>query len=166
LILVAYEVLGGNSAPKATKKAEKWRYDNMVKCVEAVKSPTLDNQYIKDGYNSTVRDVTENLFAELQQVATIDDMKRHDIDKIRVNEMMKMAAQFWLDVGLQRFRTKVIVSETGQPAVLSRQSNAGPNGNLNIVVLPELRRLGNAQGDQPEQEEIVMAGDFKVFRVR
>jgi hypothetical protein len=140
----------------------------MVKCVEAIKQHPMNSEPIKEGYESTLKEVTDELFHELERVAAVSDIENQGIDKQRVNELVRNAANLWLEVGQQRFRAKLVMSGTGEKPVQSRQTALSPSGTLNLVVFPELRRLGNAQGEQLENEELVMGckGTFNVFRTR
>jgi hypothetical protein len=137
-----------------------------VKCVEATKQSPTDSEPIKEGYESNLKEATDELFNELEKVAAVSDIENQGIDKQRVNELVRNAANLWLEVGQQRFRAKLVMSESGERPVRSRLAALSPSGTLNLVVFPELRRLGNAQGEQLERQELVMGckGTFSMFR--
>jgi hypothetical protein len=155
-------------SPRASKESEQWRYERMVKLIESIKKPLASSDPIKQGYEATLKEVTQELFRELEKVAPIRDIEEQDIGEHRINELVRNAAELWLDIGQQRFRTRLVMSGTGEKAVKSRQNALSPSGTLNLVVSPGLRRLGNAQGEQLNHEESVMSceGTFEVFRTR
>lgn len=75
-------------------------------------------------------------------------------DRQSMTELVKKAAKLWLEVGQQRYRLYVLMSESGKEPV--RGSVPDHDGALSIVVTPGLRRFGNSQGDRLDKEEIVM----------
>ena len=62
----------------------------------------------------------------------------------------------------------LFMSESGDVPVRSRREVLVSDGNLSLVVLPELRRMGDAQGERLDRDELVMdcKGVFNVFPTR
>jgi hypothetical protein len=139
----------------------------MTTPVEAISQPLIDgepNYNIKREYESTLNQVTEELLKELETVARINDRQKQ-----KMRNLVEKAAKLWLDVGQQRCRMFLKMSESGEKPVRSRQEALKRDGCLNLVVMPELRRYGNAQGERLENDpELVMGckGEFSVFHAR
>jgi hypothetical protein len=97
---------------------------------------------------------------ELGKVATVSDS-----EKQRMSQLVKKAASLWLEVGQQRCRMSLLMSDSGEDPVRSRHTALDSDGSLSLVVVPELRRRGNAQGERLKIDELVMdcKGKFSVF---
>lgn len=81
-------------------------------------------------------------------------------------DVVKKAAEFWLEVGQQRYRLFLVFSEGGAEPVRSGQFLETRAGSFQqLVIIPELRRRGNAQGDKLDSDDMVMKcnGDFREF---
>lgn len=83
----------------------------------------------------------------------------------RLSELVDKAANLWLEVGQQRCRMFLLMSKSGEEPKRSLKSSLNRDGTLNLVVMPELQRLGNAQGDQLDRVELVAGckGQFSRF---
>jgi hypothetical protein len=148
--------------PKPTKGSEKWRYEKMKKCVEAISQPLMEMEpyyNVKRQFESTLTETSEEIYHELMKVAYLDN-----IEKQRIRDLVKRAAKLWLEVGQQRYRMFLIMTNSTQEPARSNES-ALRAGKMQLVVAPELRRMGNAQGERLEKDELVMdcEGKFSVF---
>jgi hypothetical protein len=149
--------------PRPTKASEKWRYEAMKECVEATTEPGMDgkaNHNVKEGYELTLKEITDALSHELARVALIDRS-----DKQRMRLLVTKAAQLWLEVGQQRCRMFLLMSNSGREPAQSGPTSLNRDGRMELVVVPEVRRLGNVQGDRLDEDELVSdcKGEFSIF---
>jgi len=149
--------------PRPTKDSEKWRYETMKTCVEATSQPLMEwepKYNVKQGYELTLKKATEEISQELGKVAPVSGS-----EKQRMSDLVKKAAKLWLEVGQQRYRMFLLMSDSGDEPARSRPAALDRDGTLGLVVVPELRRMGNAQGERLEKDELVMdcKGKFSVF---
>lgn len=145
-----------------TKDSEKWRYEKIRVCIEATSQSLIEGEekyQIKVGYESRLKETTEEICKVLKQVASVSEN-----EKQRMRELAREAAKLWLEMGQQRCRMFLIMSSSGEPPARSVRT-ALDGGTMELVVSPELRRLGNAQGERLDKEELVMncKGKFSKF---
>jgi hypothetical protein len=116
---------------------------------------------VKQGYESTVKEATDDILKELGRVASITD-----IDKQNFSNLVRRAAKFWLEVGQQRYRLFLLMSDLGGEPSRSGQIAVNKDGTQKLTVVPELRRIGSAQGERLENDELVAdcKGVFSVFK--
>jgi len=137
----------GSLCPSPTKDSEKWRYETMKKCIEAINQKSGNDTKLI--YEQSLKDTCDAMCQELEKITQVTSSDRQGM-----TELVKKAAKLWLEVGQQRYRVFVLMSDSGkEPA---RSSVPDHDGALSIVVTPGLRRLGNSQGDRLEKEETVM----------
>jgi len=135
----------------------------MKKCLEATSQPLMeweDNYNVKQGYESSVKETTEDISRELARVAFVSGS-----DKQRMSDLVRKAARLWLEVGQQRCRMFLLMSYSSKEPSRSGQAFLDRDGTQELVVVPELRRMGNAQGERLEKDELVLdcKGKFSVF---
>jgi hypothetical protein len=135
----------------------------MKKIVASIKQPFLEGapyQKVKRDYELTIKETMGEISHELGEVAPISTD-----EKQRLNDLVKKAAKMWLEVGQQRCRMFLLMSNSGREPTRSRATARGPDGTLGLVVVPELRRFGNANGERLERDELVTGcrGKFSVF---
>ena len=75
--------------------------------------------------------------------------------KQRILDLVRKAAKLWLEVGQQRYRIFLRMSQTGAQSHRSGQAFVDENGQKELVAGPEVRRMGNAQGERLEKDEVV-----------
>ncbi|KUJ18837.1 uncharacterized protein LY89DRAFT_732380 [Mollisia scopiformis] len=147
--------------PPLTKDSEKWRYENMKVCADATKRPEVDWDFnLKRDYETYLEETSRELCQELEKVAMISNSQRGKVTRL-VNE----AAKLWVEVGLQRCRIFLLMSNRNvEPEKVSRTSFDDHTG---LVVQPELHRRGNVQGERLETDEVVMdcKGDFIIVNL-
>ena len=109
--------------------------------------------------NNTMEDVSH----ELARVASMDVN-----DKQRMVDLVRKAVKLWLEVGRQRYRIFLLMSQTGSMPLRSGQAFVHAHGQQELVVDPEVRRMGNAQGERLEKDELVpeCKGKFSVLCTR
>jgi hypothetical protein len=135
----------------------------MRKRLEAINQPLLEydpNYKVKRGYELSVKEATEDISQELGRVASVSDSDKH-----RMSDLVRKAAKLWLEVGRQRCRIFLIMSNSGARPLRSGAASIGRDGAQEQVVRPELRRMGNAQGERLERDELVVdcKGVFSSF---
>jgi len=110
-----------------------------------------------------VKEATEDILKELGRVASVTDS-----DRQRFSDLVTRAAKLWLEVGQQRYRLFVLMSDSDGEPSRSGQVVVDKDGTQKLVVVPELRRIGNAQGERLEKDELVAdcKGVFSVFYFR
>ncbi|KAG4439729.1 hypothetical protein IFR05_004807 [Cadophora sp. M221] len=149
--------------PRPTKESEVWRYETMKNCVEATSQasggPDPRNM-LRRGYEQSVTDTAKDLCDELGRVSTISPS-----EKQRMADLVRKAAKLWMEIGQQRYRMFILMSETNLEATRSRPKSVNREGKLSLVVIPELRRMGNAQGEKLDKNELIMdcKGKFSIF---
>jgi hypothetical protein len=149
-------------SPRANTESEKWRYENIQECVEATERGREGNEDldIKEGFESMLQLITDEISRELGKVSSFSKT-----DKERLSEVVHRAANLWLEVGQQRCRMFLVMSQADEKPKRSAQSSLDRNGTMNLVVMPELKRMGNAQGGQLDMIDIVAGckGHFSRF---
>ena len=135
----------------------------MKKCLEAISQPLLEwesNYNLKQGYELSLKEVIEDVSQELEKVASVSSS-----DKQRMSDLVRKAAKLWLEVGQQRYRIFLLMSDSGAKPSRSGHASLDSDGSQDLVAMPELRRMGNAQGERLERDELVSdcKGRFSVF---
>ena len=133
--------------PKPTKDSEKWRYEKISDCLKAINQPSNPKRL---SYERWLSDTVEDVSHELKRVASMKDD-----DKQRIRDLVRKGAKMWLEIGLQRYRIFLLMSKTGIKPSRSGQAFVDRYGEQELVVHPEVRRRGNAQGDRLEKDEPV-----------
>jgi hypothetical protein len=105
----------------------------------------------------------EDVSHELARVASMDVN-----DTQRLIDLVRKAAKLWLEVGRQRYRIFLLMSQTGSMPLRSGQAFVDAHGQQELVAGPEVRRMGNAQGEGLEKDELVpeCKGKFSVLCAR
>lgn len=136
----------------------------MKRCFEATNQTPGEKDYnIKMEYEASLQATTEEISGELEKVAGVQPG-----EKQRMATLVKKAAKLWLEVGQQRYRMFLLMSDTGDEPARSDPAALGKDHSMSLVVIPELRRIGNAHGERLEMSELVMGckGKFSVFHGR
>jgi len=115
---------------------------------------------VKQGYELSVKETTEDISQELAKVASVSSS-----DKQRMSDLVRKAARLWLEVGQQRCRMFLLMSYSSKEPSRSGPDSLDRDGTQELVVVPELRRMGNAQGEWLEKDELVLdcKGKFSVL---
>ncbi|KAH0555814.1 hypothetical protein GP486_006239 [Trichoglossum hirsutum] len=151
--------------PRPTKDSEKWRYETIKKRLEAISQPLVagePNYDVKRDHELSVTKVTEDMSQALERVASVSD---GDIQ--RMSDLVRKAAKLWLEVGQQRCRIYLLMSDPSEEPSQSGQTPLDRDRVEKLVVVPELRRIGNVQGGMLEKDELISGckGKFSVFHV-
>ena len=151
--------------PKPTKVSEKWRYEKIKDCLKAINQSPVDsepslNYNLKQSYEQCLNDAMEDVSKELGRVASMD------VDeKQRMLDLVGKAANVWLEFGQQQYRTYLLMSKSGSQPSRSGQAFVNTDGMQELVVGPEVRRMGNLQGERLERDELLpdCKGKFDVL---
>ena len=135
----------------------------MKQCLEATTQPLQeweDNYNVKQGYELSVKEIAEDICRELARVASVSVG-----EKQRMSDLVRKAARLWLEVGQQRCRMFLVMSCSNNEPARSDPASLDQDGTQELVVVPELRRMGNAQGERLDKDELVLdcKGKFSVF---
>ena len=137
--------------PKPTKDSEKWRYDTINDCFKAINQLGSEpNSKLKRSYEQCLNDTTEDVSHEFERVASMDVN-----DKQRMMDLVRKSAQLWLEFGQQRYRIYLLMSKSGAKPSRSGQAFVDTHREQELVVSPEVRKMGNAQGERLEKDELV-----------
>jgi hypothetical protein len=83
-------------------------------------------------------------------------------DYQRLDEIAHKAARLWVEGGIQWYRIQVRMSPyEGDP----RSGSQGKGKVQELVVIPELRRIGDSQGEDYDKNEVVSGcnGEFHQY---
>ena len=139
--------------PKPSSKAEKMRYDTVSQCREALQqsSPTGTNRHRKECFEQWLNDAVEDISKTIARVTSIGISEQG-----YVKNLLESAANNWLEICSQRYRVVVILPNENGNILRSDWRRTG--NTLDLIARPQLRRAGNAQGQELEREEII--GDW------
>lgn len=144
--------------PAPTLDSERWRYNSMTPCQEALTKPVSDVDAmtkIKFGYEDTLERTKEELLAMLGMVA---DLGEEDIESW--GEIPRKAADMWISMGTQRCRLIVVIPGGEISSQEDRARQARVEG-LELVIKPELRRYGDSKGQDLGRVEEMAMGEVK-----
>jgi hypothetical protein len=143
--------------PKATTETERWRRNHVRGLMEIIDQQILSvhpNYDLKQGYESTIQEAHLAMVREMGRVST-DKSVNETLEQIALK-----AARLWVESGVQWYRTQLRMSESGKKPVKS--GNKGRGLPQELVVMPELRRIGNSEANGYDKDEIVKGceGEF------
>ena len=130
------------------------RYDTIKQCREALQQPTGSNRRKKDAFEQSLDDTVVEMAQCIERVAQISFKEREHL-----KNLVKAAADNWLEICSQRYRILVILPNSEENILKSGWKRMGSTSTLKLVARPEIRRIGNAQGQELERQDFV--GDWK-----
>jgi hypothetical protein len=143
--------------PRPTPRSEQWRYVTVREWLDSLepgRQSTAKQAWVED-YESTLDSTTEELLDVVHQVS---DMDRDSRTVKQVKDIVQHAAMFWLKMGSQRCRIRVLLPNMGD--------SGGEYLPTSLVAKPELRRTGNFLGlDLDGTDEIVAECYPDIFEV-
>ena len=146
--------------PEATEDSEKWRYEQVKECLDALKKPDSETKRRwKRSYDQSVNTTADEIYNAVNAIAATSES-----DVQLVQDLVKLAAKFWLDAASQRCRILLYFPPLGANVLGSRQALTS----IDLVVQPEVRRRGNAQGQRLDREQVVKGceGEHTAFQPR
>ena len=141
--------------PKPSFDAERWRYETMRRGQEALKIETSEydpRTKLRKGFQSSMETISERLSEVLKMVSKVDEKTKQTIKEI-ANEAANTCVAF----GTQRCRIFVVMKDLK----IVEEFKEGPEREDNFVDLltqPELRRIGDADGQALDKEPTGVAG--------
>lgn len=91
--------------------------------------------------------IVEDISRSVNAITALDPGQRE-----AMNALVSSAAELWLEVCSQRYRTMVSLPVDTRNYLVSTR---GDIRMMKLVIRPELKRFGNAQGEDLTKEEIV-----------
>jgi hypothetical protein len=148
--------------PAASFDSEKWRYETIRPGQAALQVQTSEydpRTKLRNAYQENVQLVQKSLKEELARVADLDEKAMQTIKTIATN-----VSEAWVLFGTQRCRL-FFVFEDLKVTVEPRESDASSGQSVELLVKPDLRRLGNADGESLDKELSVSGcdGEIKMF---
>lgn len=136
--------------PEATKDSETWRYKKAKECFDAIKKPMNgfeDARRWKTIFDESLSATTNDICNTIDIVAAVTASERQ-----RVKNLVRLAGDFWLEVTAQKYRVLLYYPPLGRKVLGNRMSFWT---GTELVIQPEVRRRGNAQGQLLENEQVV-----------
>ncbi|QDS69847.1 hypothetical protein FKW77_000212 [Venturia effusa] len=146
------------SWPIPTLDSERWRYNSMTPCQEALTKAVSDVDAMtkmKLGYEETLERTRKELLAMLDMVA---DLKQEDVQSW--SAVPKKAADIWIQMGTQRCRLVVVVPG-GEVVEQAERARRAREVGLELVFKPGLWRYGDSKGQDLERVEEMATVEVK-----
>ncbi|KIY02397.1 uncharacterized protein Z520_02535 [Fonsecaea multimorphosa CBS 102226] len=135
--------------PEATEDSESWRFDRIKEYWDASSKKTDSgaSRRLKPPYDQSIAAAVDDI---RNTVETISTLSPHDLQLIR--DFVELAATFWLDVSSLKCRVYLVFPAQGVKALVHRKP---ATATADLVIQPEVRRRGNAQGQRFVKEQVV-----------
>jgi hypothetical protein len=148
--------------PAATFDSEKWRYETIRPGQDALKVQTSEydpRTKLRIAYQENVQLVQKSIAEKLSLVADLDEKAMQTIKTIATN-----VSEAWVLFGTQRCRL-FFVFEDLKVTVEPRESHASSGQSMELLVKPDLRRIGDADGESLDKELLVSGcnGEIRMF---
>ena len=131
--------------PEPGENCEKWRFETVEKCVTTVET-TSGDPILKRAYVDGLQRVCDALISSLDRIVA-DPRGFHK----SVKDIVHQATKLWLDIGMQRCRVMIVV-----PSECRGAKNDGRVARQ-LIVQPELQRVGNAEGGHLNMPEVIVS---------
>jgi hypothetical protein len=134
----------------------------MKQCQEALGISTSEydpRTKVQNGFQSSVKLVRENLREALEMVSDVDA----NTDRA-IAEITDKAAKMWIMFGTQRCRLSVVI----QDLWTTEEVKPGPgiqDRSVELVMQPELRRIGDAEGRSWDKEQTVAGCEGEIKKI-
>lgn len=141
--------------PEPSFDAERWRYETMRQGQEALKVETSEydpRTKLRKGFQSSLETIFERLSGVLKMVSEVDEKT-----KVTIKDVANEAANTCVAFGTQRCR--IVVAFKDLKTV--EEFKEGPEREdqfVDLLTQPELRRIGDADGESLDKEPTVVAG--------
>jgi hypothetical protein len=135
--------------PEPTELAELHRSGSVKNCVDMLKrtaaSASAAERECRATFEAAMQSMTDEIRAAIETVA--------EADTARIEELVKCAAELWLKLASQRYRSRVYMPpDAGN--VLGGGRKAGGTA-VTLAVKLELRRRGTAQFQRLNREQVI-----------
>ena len=114
---------------------------------------------MKRAHDECVGTIVDDIYDAVDEIAAVSESDRQVVE-----DFVKMAAQFWLNVSALNCRIMLYFPADGTKVLGTRKSAT----KLKLVVKPEVRRRGNAQGVRLDREQVLKGceGESSEFQPR
>jgi hypothetical protein len=144
-------------------ETERWRYVTIKECRAALRQPVPSEwdprAKLKRGFKTCIDALKKEFTSTLDEVANLDESSVQAMERITMK-----AANMWLEFGMQRYRILVVLQRSNLKSVEERIQRAQED-TLELVVVPELKRFGNAEGQNLHIEETASGCDGETVEV-
>jgi hypothetical protein len=147
--------------PDLSLDSERWRYDTIEPCQEAINKPAsaiAKQTEIKKAFEGMLNKTREELYEMLRKVGKLDHAALEDWA-----QTPKKVADMWLLMGTQRCRL-VMVIPSGELVSQADRAEKARNDGLELVIKPEVVRYGNARGQDLTKKGILVKGESAFVR--
>ncbi|KAF2117306.1 hypothetical protein BDV96DRAFT_23889 [Lophiotrema nucula] len=152
----------GYAWPEPKFDAEQWRYNTLRPCEEALRIGTSEHDHrtkLRRGFDESLDLVQQKLLETFQMVANLDERRKQSL-----YELAERAAKMWVLFGTQRCR--LLVAMHNLPTSLeSSESHGDEDQSIDFVLRPEVRRIGDVDGEALDKELIVSGCEGEAIRV-
>lgn len=138
-----------------SERAEKWRYEKIEEMTE--KGTSKNKIQRVSQYDSYLAKTVAQINEATSKVTT-------DCSKDTIKDIVKLAADFWIEIGRQRCRVIVSLPEsTGNLLGVRKRETS----TIELIVKPRLLRYGTLTGLDLDEPPVVVAGcDSEQLRVQ
>jgi len=150
--------------PKPEMKTERWRYVNVKECRTALMKP-IPSEFdplarSKKGFKISIDALKEKFKSMLGDLVNLDRSSIQAMEKLTIK-----AATMWLEFGMQRCRILVVLQGSNLKSTEEKKIQRARDGTLEMVVVPELKRIGNSKGQELNFEETIQGCEGETVEV-
>ncbi|OAQ59986.1 hypothetical protein VFPPC_10079 [Pochonia chlamydosporia 170] len=139
---------GFHAWPEAGEDSEQRRYELVKKYFPATNrsqhGPSGDSRW-EEYYEQSLRTAAIDIGDAVETVT--------NVDLVWAKEIVKFTAEFWMDLASQRYRARLYLPQEATKAQVAR--NWRSSNLLVLVIRPEVRQRGDAQGQRLNREQVV-----------
>lgn len=126
------------------------RYEVIKERREGLKTRNPESQKQNKCFEQSLQSTVTDLARRIQKVATLAGREQE-----LLKEIVQKAAELWLETCCQRYRIVIVLpSANGNIFGFSKVKSSI----LKLIGKPEVRRIGNAQGTEFDNEETAIQG--------
>ena len=148
--------------PEPSYDSERWRYETLRQCQEALNKPMSDydpRQRLRKGCLQSVARVREDMSQALGNVSSVDATTVRSVESIA-----EKAIKMWVLFGTQRCRL-VIASRGSKVTTEAFKVHPSRERCVELAVRPELKRIGDADGVLFEGETTIAGCVGEVIKI-
>lgn len=149
--------------PTPGLEAERWRYETIKQCQEALAQSASDldpRAKLKKNFKISLDNTRKKLSDAVAKVSGLDKGLLQSLDDIP-----KKAAKMWIEMGTQRCRIFVFMQGSNLTSQSDRVKKAREDV-LELVIIPQLWRFGNSKGQDLYKKELIKGCAGSISSVR
>jgi hypothetical protein len=138
--------------PEPNFGSEKWRYETMRSCQDILKTTTSaydSRTKLREAYIKSLDVIQEKIEAPMKLVSDLDPSTTKSI-----RALVEKAAKAWILFGTQRCRIVVVMQDL-KTETESKNKRGSQTESIELVIRPELKRIGDSDGGSLEKEQII-----------